>query len=73
MQTIHDYRQMGDPKDRLTANVQAARLLLGQLESYGFSLHDLAQTLEDDAVKKFVDPFNSLIASIESKRVKVTA
>ncbi|MES1147436.1 MAG: transaldolase family protein, partial [bacterium] len=73
LQTIHDYRELGQPKDRLTSNVQSARLALAQLEKLGYSLNELANTLEEDAVKKFVDPFNSLIASIESKRAKVTA
>lgn len=73
LQTVHDYRSEGDPADRLTGSVAEATAKLKSLESLGFSLTELAQTLEDDAIAKFVDPFHSLIQSIEDKRKKVAS
>lgn len=73
LQTIEDYRADGDPANRLTDLVGPAREQLAQLERLGYSLTDLANELETDAVKKFVDPFNALLESIEAKRAQVTA
>ncbi|MBX3111981.1 MAG: transaldolase [Fimbriimonadaceae bacterium] len=68
--TIEDYRAEGDPKDRLTGTAGSAAAFLHKVEALGYSFEKLADELEEQAVKKFVDPYNSLLAAIESKRAQ---
>ena len=38
------------------------------LEAVGISMKDVTDTLLKEGIKKFIDPFNELIDSIEKKR-----
>ncbi len=73
LQTIEDYRVEGHPADRLAGSRDAAAKVLAKLESSGINLEEVCQALEDEAIKKFVDPFHKLIAAIETKRDSVMA
>lgn len=68
-QTVIDYREGGHPEDRLTGSGDAAHETLRQLQSVGVDFGQVESQLETEAIQKFVDPFNKLLASIESKRL----
>jgi len=72
-QTILDYRESGNPEDRLTGSLEGAQSQMKQLAELGIDMSAVADRLEEEAIKKFVDPFNKLIASVEAKRALVTA
>jgi transaldolase len=73
METVDAYRDHGKPADRIRENVDDARRKLALLQEVGIDLAVATQTLEDEGVKKFIDPFEKLLASIETKRKAVLA
>jgi len=73
METVDAYRDHGKPADRIREGVADAARALAQLKEIGIDLAAATQQLEDEGVKKFIDPFDKLIASIETKRKAVLA
>jgi len=71
METVDAYRDHGKPADRIREGVADAARSLAQLKEIGIDLAAATQQLEDEGVKKFIDPFEKLIASIETKRKAV--
>lgn len=69
LETIEAYRDQGDPADRLSGSAGQAREILQRIEALGFSFKELSDELETQAVQKFIDPYHSLLAAIEAKRV----
>lgn len=69
--TIDDYRDAGQPADRLTGSLPQALATLDQLKNVGIDMDAVAQALEDDGIAKFVVPFDTLIEAIEAKRQSV--
>ena len=68
LDTVNAYRDHGKPALRLHEGMNEARQVLDALPSFGIDLAKVAQQLEDDGVKKFNEPFDKLLASLESKR-----
>ncbi|HEY4213501.1 MAG TPA: transaldolase [Steroidobacteraceae bacterium] len=69
-QTIDAYRRLGQPEPRLErhmADAADAREGLGRL---GVDLDEVAETLEREGVRKFVEPFDKLQAWLEEKRTQ---
>ncbi|HVR85251.1 MAG TPA: transaldolase [Planctomycetota bacterium] len=73
METVEAYRDHGKPAVRIREGVADAARKLAQLKEIGIDLVSVTQQLEDEGVKKFIDPFEKLIASIEAKRKAVLA
>jgi transaldolase len=73
METVDAYRDHGKPADRIREGLADATRSLAQLKEIGIDLAAATQQLEDEGVKKFIDPFDKLIASIETKRKAVLA
>ncbi|HZE97200.1 MAG TPA: transaldolase [Planctomycetota bacterium] len=73
METVEAYRDHGQPADRIREGVDDAARKIAQLKESGIDLAVATQTLEDEGVKKFIDPFEKLLASIEAKRKAVLA
>jgi len=73
METVDAYRDHGKPADRIREGVDDAQRKLAQLKEVGIDLAAATQTLEDEGVKNFIDPFEKLLASIETKRKAVLA
>jgi transaldolase len=73
METVDAYRDHGKPASRITEDVTGAQRMLAQLKEVGIDLAAATQQLEDEGVKKFVDPFDKLLASLETKRKAVLA
>lgn len=73
METVDAYRDHGKPASRITEGVTDAQRKLAQLKELGIDLAVATQQLEDEGVKKFVEPFDKLLASLETKRKAVLA
>ena len=74
-ETFEAFRNQGRATPALTddwdANLAAARATLASLEEVGISLDRATEQLLDEGVRKFVDPFDALLSSIERKRQAV--
>src|SRR5579871_4915735 len=70
--TFVAFREQGKARPSLTENwaesLEQARETLATLEEVGISMKEVTDTLLADAVKKFSDPFDKLLASVEQKR-----
>ena len=71
-ETFVEYRKSGKPHAALVADwtktLAAAKETMKSLEAVGISMKDVTDTLLKEGIKKFIDPFNELIDSIEKKR-----
>ena len=67
-ETLEAYRDHGNPASRLTEAVDRAAAGLKRLPELGIDLNQATQQLEDEGVEKFNQPFDSLMATLESKR-----
>lgn len=67
LETINAYREHGNPKPRLEANLKQALMVLDILKDLGINIDIITQQLEDEGVKKFIEPFDKLIFSIKNK------
>ena len=70
-ETLEAYRDHGDPAARLTEAVDRAASYLQRLPELGIDLDQATQQLEDEGVEKFNQPFDSLMATLETKRREV--
>lgn len=64
LETINAYREHGNPKPRLEANIKQALLVLDLLKDLDINIDIITQQLEDEGVKKFIEPFDKLIFSL---------
>ena len=71
-ETVQAFRQTGHPQPRLTENwpegLAHARATLQSLDRLGISLQEATDQLLAEGVKKFGDPFDALLSTIERKR-----
>ncbi len=73
METVDAYRDHGKPAARITDELTDAQRKLAQLKEIGLDLAAATKQLEDEGVKKFVEPFDKLLASLDTKRKAVLA
>lgn len=66
--TLEAYRDHGDPHLTLTEGVEAARRLIGAIESSGVAMSDVTSRLEDEGVAAFAAAFESLMSTLQTKR-----
>ncbi len=67
-ETLEAYRDHGQPALRLEQEMVLASELPARLLRHGIDLEDVAQQLEEEGVKKFVEPFDKLLNSLEQRR-----
>lgn len=72
METLAAYRDHGNPALRLEENREEARICLERLAEIGIDIDSVTRRLEDEGIKKFVRPFDSLVAHLEKKRGAAT-
>lgn len=65
VETLNDYRNHGEPKERIEEDVSSALKLLEQLPELGISLENVTQQLEDEGVEKFSKSFDKLMATLQ--------
>jgi transaldolase len=73
METVDAYRDHGKPAARITEDIDGAHRKLAQVKEIGIDLAAATKQLEDEGVRKFVEPFDKLLASLETKRKAVLA
>ncbi|MBN1591135.1 MAG: transaldolase [Pirellulales bacterium] len=69
LETLNAYRDHGSPSARLEQDVAGAQKVLQTLSELGIDLAAVTQQLEDEGIQKFIDPFDRLLASLETHRV----
>ena len=68
-ETIDAYRREGNPASRLEDGVAESLAVLRQLSELGIDIDKVTQELEDEGVEKFNKPFDSLLTTLEEKRL----
>jgi transaldolase len=71
-ETLNAYRKHGDPALRLEQELAQASDVPASLAGLGIDLETVAQQLEEEGVKKFIEPFDKLLASLEQRRRHIT-
>jgi transaldolase/glucose-6-phosphate isomerase len=66
-ETLHAYRDHGDPALRLEEGLGEAHQILRQLAEVGIDINQVTQQLEDEGVQKFNKPYDSLIETLKKK------
>lgn len=69
-ETLTAYRKHGNPALRLEQDLMQATEVPARLAALGIDLETVAQKLEEEGVKKFIEPFDKLLASLEQRRQK---
>ncbi len=72
-ETINAYRTMGKPEPRLKAQIPGAERIFASLQGLGINMTAVADQLEREGVKKFIEPFDKLQATLEERRIKLKA
>ena len=72
-ETIKAYRTMGKPEPRLKPQIAQTAQTFASLKALGINMAAVAEQLEREGVKKFIEPFDKLQASIEERRIKAKA
>jgi len=70
LETIDAYRQSGKPQLTLKKHIAASKGIRDGLNKLGIDLEEVARQLEEEAVKKFVEPFDKLQGWLEERRGK---
>jgi transaldolase len=68
LETINKYRELGQPQLRLQRHLAESGDVRSGLSRLGIDLEEVAQQLEKEAVKKFVEPFDKLQGWLEERR-----
>jgi len=66
--TVDAFREHGRVQRTLDADVGAADQTMANLEKAGISMREVTDKLLEDAIKLFSDPFDKLLAVIQSQR-----
>ena len=73
LETIHAYRDHGQPAPRLEEGMEEAHQIFQRLSALEIDIDQVTQQLEDEGVHKFIVPFDSLMATLEAKRTAALA
>ncbi len=65
--TIAAFRDHGVAAETLTAGIEAARERMRELEVLGVSLDALTDELLDEGIRKFVEPWEKLLETVETR------
>lgn len=68
-ETLAAYRDHGDPAVRLEDGIEAARSLPLALYTLGIDLDKVARQLEEEGIRKFVEPYDKLLATLETNTI----
>jgi transaldolase/glucose-6-phosphate isomerase len=67
-ETLHAYRDHGDPASRIEEGLEEAHQILRQLAEVGIDIDQVTRQLEDEGVEKFNRPYDSLMETLKTKR-----
>jgi transaldolase len=66
-ETLDAYRDHGDPESRLEQDVEEAYRAMAQLPELNINIDKVTQKLEEESVRKFIDPFDMLMEALAKK------
>ena len=69
VETLNAYRDHGQPAMHLLEGLEKAAAVLQRLPEVGIDLNQATQQLEDEGVEKFNQPYDSLMCTLEGKRL----
>ena len=69
-ETLAAYRDHGDPAARLEDGIEAARSLPLALRTLGIDLDEVARQLEEEGIRKFVEPYDKLLATLATNKIQ---
>lgn len=69
-ETLAAYRDHGDPAARLEDGIEAARSLPLALRTLGIDLDEVARQLEEEGIRKFVEPYDKLLATLAANTIQ---
>jgi transaldolase len=67
LNTLDAYRDHGNPANRITEDLDQSEAVLKGLDELGINMESIAEQLEKEGVEKFVQPFDELLETLESK------
>jgi transaldolase len=67
LKTLAVYRDHGQPDLRLETKIESARSVLAHLAELDIRLDEVTQQLEEEGVRKFIEPFDELMVALEKK------
>ena len=65
--TMNAYRDHGDPEPRLEEDLKKAPEIFDALRELGLDINAQTKKLEDEGIRKFVEPYDSLMTILEEK------
>ena len=68
LETLHAYRDHGQPALRLEEGLDQARSFLARLFEVGIDLDQVTGQLEEEGIGKFIKPYDNLLCILEAKR-----
>lgn len=71
IETIDAYLEMGQPKDNLTGQYDIQRRHMNDFAAAGFDIEAVADELQQQAIDKFVEPFEKLLAALKTKQDQI--
>ena len=72
-ETIDAYRDHGDPAPRLETELDRAAEVFRLLRVLNIDIDEQTQRLEEEGIRKFNEPYDSLMATLEAKRTAHSA
>lgn len=72
LETLDAYRDHGDPKVRIAEQLEDADAAPVALRALGIDLEEAAAQLEVEGLKKFVQPFDTLLAALDTRAREFT-
>lgn len=67
-ETMEAFANHGTAAETVTENLQQAKKIMADLHQMGIDLKSVAAQLENEGIQKFIDPYNSLLATLETQR-----
>ncbi|MFM9874692.1 MAG: transaldolase [Fimbriimonadaceae bacterium] len=68
IETIDAYLEMGEPADTLTGQYRIQKSHMDAFAVAGFDIEATADTLQQQAIDKFVEPYEKLLTSLKKKQ-----
>ena len=63
--TLDAYRAHGEPALRIAQSMADAEQVMAQLAALGIKMSVLMQELEEEGIRKFVEPYNKILSTLE--------
>ena len=71
LETVDAYLEQGNPSDHLTGQYTIQKAYMDKLAEVGINIEQVADTLQTQAIDKFVEPFEKLLAALKTKQESI--